>query len=50
MFLQHLADKLSSGWDNSYGHVLCVDQDVLSLCYYSSNQPLLLWITCALAK
>ena len=47
MLIKCLADRMSSGWGKKLS---CMDQGALGLCYYLSKQPLLSWITCALAK
>ena len=49
MFVQHLADRLSSRWGKVM--VMCLHgPGVLSLCYYLNIQLMLLWIMCVLAK
>jgi len=50
MFLQCLAERLSSGWGKSYGHVLMWIHVRLAFAVIRASQPLLTRIMCVLAK
>ena len=44
MLVHHFVDRMSSGWDKSFGRVL----GAFGLCYHLDNQSLLFWITSVL--